>query len=323
MTILPKVLSDISTPMHPLTRSDDARSRAWARAMGLEPDTPAAVRLDRAQAARYSGWFWPGALPERYDACADLKTWFFVEDDHNDEGEHCADPARLEAALGAVHRHVFSTPVAHPSPLAAGLADIHERARAGMSAEWIRRNARHFADHWDAMTQAAALRRYGAGLFGSDTDSFMSLWRDSHAFWCELDFIEVGLGRSLPSALYHHPVFRDMGRLSMNLICSVNDIVSRVKDTAESDPFSMLTHLQRRHGCQPDEAVHMTLSLIEEWTEQFLTLEEQWPNALDLIDVSGQDRELALACAAGLRHAFRGSAEWTVTTSRYRQVDDQ
>jgi hypothetical protein len=304
---------------NPHAGTAERHTREWARELGLEATPETTQRLDDVGLGRYAALFWPHAGPEELCLTTDVMTWLFVQDDWiDDDREVSRSPDMLERLLGDVHLAAFTPGAPPPSePIAAGLADIMQRASARMTPQWERRVARHIAEYFNTAVIAAAHRALGTPLA---VDGFPTAWRTSSAFQFCLDFVELTSGARIPAALYYSAAWQELLTLALNLTRVVNDLVSLdVKSDPTEDLFNLVTHLHRTRGCSTSEATAEAARRGEQWAARFFDAEAELPCVLDQLALSPTAREQAIQCAAGIRWGWSGNIEWTLNTARYRR----
>lgn len=314
---LPPVLQGIAIERHRYTEEAVRHTRQWIRDQGLEPDSHAAHQRDIYQPGIYGGFMWPYVTKEDLYVLSDLTGWFSCIDDVADE-DLSRDPEALEQLLGEIYSAAFDDAVVPDCPLAAGLADIVRRAGSGMSRQWMHRLARQYSSYLNPCLLAAMHRVEGTQPAIQD---FEAIWRNAGGFQVCLEFTYFATKTHLPAAIYYSTVWRELCRVTLNLLKAVNDLLSfSIMENPDEDLYNLVTHIKHHRRCSSDEAATEVCAFIEDWVAGFAEQRMRLPGWLERFCADEASRAQTLRCAEALEIMCHGNIGWHLSVPRYRET---
>ncbi|WP_329017738.1 terpene synthase [Micromonospora rifamycinica] len=278
---------------------------------GFPLDAEAMSRLDRAGFARYAGRLYPDASEADLRTVTALFTWFFLVDDA------CDGPDRLPAEQIRVLRSGVLTLLhdgprrRHPGfggPLRRLLVEAWRTPRRRMPARWRLRFADAVGDHLDGTRREAVAKESGRA---PGVGEYVSLRRATSAAYVSYPLIEFVGDRTLPDAVYHHPLLHQIRVLGNDLLSWYNDLASMERDRTTSGGHNLVLALATERNVPVDTAVEL---VGERWRDTMARFQAQ--RAAVPSFGPGLD-EAVTAHLDGVANAVRGTIDWTLESARY------
>ncbi|MFJ6196631.1 terpene synthase [Micromonospora sp. NPDC092111] len=279
--------------------------------LGLPLDAEALRRLDRAGFARYAGRLYPDASEPDLRTLAALFTWFFLVDDACDGPDRMA-PGQIRALRAGTLTLLHDGPRRrHPGfggPLRRLLVEAWRVPRRRMPARWRLRFADAVADHLHGNWREAVAKDSGRA---PGVAEYIKLRRATSAAFVSYPLIEFAGGRTLPDAVYHHPLLRRIGELGNDLLSWYNDMASVERDRATSGGHNLVLAVAAERDVPVEAAVGL---VAERWRDTMARFEVQRaavPSFGPALD------ESVAAHLDGVANAVRGTIDWTLESARY------
>ena len=233
--------------------------------------------------------------------------WAFLHDDRCDASELGRQPGRVKVLTDRL-ADLFAGATVHAEdePLGHALAELRGELLELGGTAWfteLRTELDHYfvALQWEAHNRAAAMT-------------------PSVARYLEMRPVTVGLqlddlfscadGVSL-ERVGRHPLLLEPTRLTNELVCWSNDLVSLDKELQQGDVHNLVQVLQDEHGLSLQRAVERTKQQHDETLDDYLDAERRVREQFGDWSELGTYLEL-------LRARIRGIHDWAVVSGRYR-----
>ncbi|WP_328340948.1 terpene synthase family protein [Micromonospora sp. NBC_00421] len=278
---------------------------------GFPLDAEALGRLDRAGFARYAGRLYPDADEPDLRTVTALFTWFFLVDDACD-GPDRLPPEQIRALRTGTLTLLHDGPRRrHPGfggPLRRLLVEAWRAPRRRMPARWRLRFTDAVADHLDGTWREAVAKENGRA---PGVTEYVELRRATSAAYVSYPLIEFVGGRTLPEAVYHHPLLRQIGALGNDLLSWYNDLASVERDRATAGGHNLVLALAAERNVPVAQAVEL---VAERWQDTMAAFERRRAT----VPSFGPALDDAVAAhLAGIANAVRGTIDWTLESARY------
>ncbi|HEY8532607.1 MAG TPA: terpene synthase [Micromonospora sp.] len=283
----------------------------WILRCGLPADSRVTRRITRGRVARYAGRLYPDATESDLRTLSALFTWFFLLDDECDS-TGTPDPARVRALLsGALTllRTGDAPGDAFSGPLRRILAEAWRAPRQRMSARWRSRFLDAVAHHFDGILTEAANKADG---HHPGVAEYIELRRATSAAYVSYTLIEFATGVSVPDAIYHHPVVREISAIGNDLLSWFNDLLSLDRDAATSGGHNLVLALAREHRLSRAAAIEEAVRRWHEAMRRFTQLCAAPPRFGPEFDHGV--RQLI----DGVAYSVRGTMDWSLESARYQ-----
>lgn len=313
---LPDWLEKAVYPLHPLANEAQQHTRKWLRNLGLEDSPETIRRLDIYIPGTFAGYMWSNVSSEILFIASDLLGWFCCQDNLTDED--CTDPESLERQLRGIYNHAFTPNTTSRQPLAVGLADIIRRAGRLMSPLWKQRVGEQYLAYLAPCLVTLMHRAQGTQ---PGVEGYESFWQNAGGFQVCLEFIYLAQNIQLPSAVYYSPAWQELRSLALNLLKSVNDLLSfRMMENPDEDIYNLVTHLRHTQGYSPEQAALEVSHRIDQWARRFMSAQTLLPGRLAASGYDERAQEQAMLCAQALHDQWRGNIAWHLMAPRYQSV---
>ncbi|KOV94984.1 sesquiterpene cyclase [Streptomyces sp. NRRL B-1140] len=292
----------------PFRRSPhEAAARAgvdeWLRATGLSDEPGVQAMISRTRPAELASYNSPDADPGLLRLVARQIAYQFVFDDRAEEvGRH--RPGRLLPMLGesiAILRD--GTP---PSTvLGAALSDLHRQVRARCTPAQAARWAWKSREYVHGLLYESVAQTHPSPLHSGLCTSIRSLTAGVEPFH---PLCEAAQPCELTSAELHHPVMRQLSRLSADAAVWIPDLFSAVKEQRSGEMINVALAYQRAHRCSLPVAVTLAIQQINRTIREFEGL------------YAGIEAELSpsgVGYVNGMAGWIRGCYYWSRTVPRY------
>ena len=132
-----------------------------------------------------------------------------------------------------------------------------------------------------------------------------------------IDFIEFAWDIHLPDKVLNHPFLQEARARVSRIGALANDLFSYSKEVqAHGSRFNLVPMLMDARGLSFDEAVHQSVSLINECINNFMKSEQQIPVWSD-----EKINHMVRLYMEGLRDEIVATWHWQMSTNRYRSPD--
>ncbi|GHJ10696.1 Epi-isozizaene synthase [Micromonospora humidisoli] len=279
--------------------------------LGLPLSVEALHRLDRAGFARYAGRLYPDASEPDLRTVSALFTWFFLVDDA------CDGPDRLPSEqIRALRRGTLTLlhdgpRRRHPGfggPLRRLLVEAWRVPRRRMPARWRLRFADAVGDHLHGNWREAVAKESGRP---PNVAEYVTLRRATSAAYVSYPLIEFVGGRTLPDAVYHHPLLRRIGDLGNDLLSWYNDLASMERDRTTSGGHNLVLALADEQAVPVERAAEL---VADRWRDTMTRFQVQCA----AVPSFGPALDGAVAAHLdGIANAVRGTIDWTLESARY------
>jgi len=294
---------------------------AWVARNGLVRRESARIRFTDADFCWFAAMVYPTADAQCLDLMADWFAWFFLFDDHLDDGEIGRSLEKL-GRLADEMRAVIESPdfgagfVTRPGvpAVVSSLADLWTRTAPGMTPYWRQRFVQHVAEGLAAAAVWEAGNRVEDRV--PDEATYIEKRRHTGAIYVCMDLIEVAERISLPPVVCESEPFRSALDAACDVVCWTNDYYSLDKERSLGEVHNLVHIVQHHRGLTTQEACTHVCHAISAETERYLSLERQ------LLEAHPDHAAALTPYAAGMRTWMRGNLDWSSRTRRYQSVTD-
>ena len=309
----PAVSIPFQSRIHPRQQAANQAGYEWAASMRLLKSGEARERFKMAIFGNLAGRCYPQANYDELILANQYAIWLFMHDDHCDETDIGAQPARLLAYHRQIVKDIKHNTILPDSPLTQSLYDIlcFVRKLGGddLAKRFWRNHLLYFEGcQWEAVNRQQyyqpAVAEYIAG-------------RDkaSAVFPC-LDLGEIAYNTlDLPAEIRQSDVFHRATLLCNRVVSHVNDIYSFYKEYERDDMHNLVIAVKAQHGLTIPEAMDATAAIIHENIAAFRRAEAE---LLSLANTPDTQQMLQRYCRL-LRDWMRGNLDWSQETARYQQ----
>ncbi|GHO55404.1 terpene synthase family protein [Ktedonobacter robiniae] len=268
-------------------------------------------------AAVRMGWLvarcYPTATVGELLLLADWLTWLFIVDDLFSEGAMSQHPKQMQFIMNEFIVTLYGITKNFKKPLTEALHDLWSRTTQEATTSWQARFKRHLVANYFAGTCWEADNRAQGHV--PDVDTYIENRRSSSGMLMGIDFIDFVERISFPSTLRLSDAFQTILRMTNNIVCWANDIVSLRKEIEHHDVNNLVLVLQHTYQLPLQDAVNITSEMIERETKDFLLAEQRLITHFPLFE------EQLQRYTAALRALIRGNLDWSLETARYLQKE--
>jgi Terpene synthase family 2, C-terminal metal binding len=301
---------------NPHTTQVADRSARWAAEIGLVSTSAAARRLARANAAELAGRACPDAGPDQLCLLADLFTWLFAFDDGCDDDGLGADPGRLSPVvarlldvLDLMGGPAPAALLAAAGPTGAALHDLCRRVRAHGQPSLLVRFAGQVRDYLLALLWEAANRQHRRVPAVAE---YVQMRRHTGGVYPSFTLTDIAYG-GLAGDRFADPGLSAMDALAADLVCWCNDIFSYAKERRLGpDGHNLTVAIARETGKDEQSALVEAADRFNAALAEYVRLEA---------DVLATGDPAVARYAAARRCWIRGTYDWSMGASRYRDAD--
>lgn len=304
---LPALGVPFAPAIHPEVEQVQARSLAWARALGLVTEGPALDRLRRSRIAWLAARAYPRGEPRTLQIAADWTTLFCLLDDHIERLPGAAAVADELAALAA--RLEPGACAAGDSPMLRAMVDLRERLLAE-GAEHLRRFQARVRELFAAFTAEAAER--SAGRI-PDVGGYVPMREVTVGLHVEFVIGELVAEVGLSAVARRHPLRIALARAASNLVGWANDIYTHEKEIQQGEVHNLVFVLAKAGDLGLAEALGRAVEMHDREVEGFVALVQ----AVERDELADADREALRRYAAMMTAWVRGHLDWGRETGRY------
>lgn len=317
----PRILSPFPHRLNPHADQARAHLHAWVARAGLVRRDSARIRFTEADFSWFAAMVYPTADAQHLNLMADWFAWFFVLDDHLDDGEIGRSLARLGKLADQMQAVIESADfgaefVARPDvpPVVSSLAELWTRTARDMTPYWRQR----FVDHVAQGLAAAAVWEAGNRVNDRvpDEAAYIEKRRHTGAIYVCMDLIEVVEQISLPRVVRESEPFTAALDTACNVVCWTNDYYSFAKERSLGEVHNLVHVVQHHRGLTIEEACAHVCHAVSAETERYLSLERP------LLDAQPDHAAALVRYTAGMRTWMRGNLDWSSRTRRYQSVTD-
>ncbi|KAL1944525.1 hypothetical protein VTO73DRAFT_2955 [Trametes versicolor] len=291
--------------IHPMYEKVSAESSAWLKSFA--PFTPESQHaLDKCNIGLLAALVYPDASRETLRTSTDLMNLLFVIDEHTDVKQAPAVKEMVEILLDAMHNPQKPRPVGEPVR-GEIMREWSSRCLLPATPEAVSHFHKSFADYLEAVAVQAEERCSGTVR---SIDSFITIRRENNAgrpslFPCELHL-------SIPDEVFYHPYVVEMQTCVIDMITTINDILSYNREQAtQTDDYNLLTVVMRELGVDLDGAVAWVVDLHHSIAARFIEGLKHVPSFGPEVDTQLQEYLQNIA------NWPRGSDSWSFKSGRY------
>src|SRR6478735_7436970 len=246
--------------INPHLASAESTSLMWLMKLGLTPTLKHRARVSKAHLSTLVAGFYPTAHLAELELASDYVCWAFALDDIGDETEVGERPARLMDLFGGFEQVLQGrTPSAADSALDRGLADVLQRASRFTNreqlAEFVEGNRAYFGGMlWEANNRAHSQV--------PDETAYLTFRPAAGAVPSFFSLIEPLERIAVSPAVRAHSSVQHLARLSGDIICWMNDVLSYEKERAHGDFHNLVMVYEHHRGLPPSIAAQQAIALI-------------------------------------------------------------
>jgi hypothetical protein len=147
-----------------------------------------------------------------------------------------------------------------------------------------------------------------------DVQKYMELREVDSGMYAAIMLIELAFNIYLPDDVLNHPYIQKMIRLCARICTFSNDLFSYEKEVIKlKSDFNLLKVLMDARDYSFDEAVHESIRIVNELSEEFLREESTMPDF-----GSAEVNRMATLYVQGLKDHSVSAYHWQMSTNRYR-----
>jgi hypothetical protein len=147
-----------------------------------------------------------------------------------------------------------------------------------------------------------------------DVQKYMDLREVDSGMYAAIMLIELAFDIYLPDEVMQHPQIQHLIRLCARICTFSNDLFSYEKEVIRlHSDFNLLKVLMDSRGLNFDEAVHESITIVNQLSEEFLNEEQKLP------DFGNENlNRMARDFVQGLKDHSISAYHWQMSTNRYR-----
>lgn len=275
----------------------------WLRATGLSDEPGVSAMICHTRPAELASYNSPDADPGVLQLVAHQIAYQFVFDDRAEEvGRH--RPGQLLPMLG--ESIAILRDGAPPStPLGAALSDLYRQVRARCTPAQAARWAWKSREYVHGLLYEAVAQTHPSPLRPGLCTSIRSLTAGVEPFH---PLCEAAQPRELTSEELHHPVMRQLSRLSADAAVWIPDLFSAVKEQRSGEMINLALAYQRAHQCPLPVAVTLAIQQINRTIREFESL---------YAEIEPELSPSGVGYVEGMAGWIRGCYYWSRTVPRY------
>jgi 5-epi-alpha-selinene synthase len=295
--------------INPRLASAESSSLTWLMKLGLTPTLKHQARVSKAHLSTLVAGFYPTAPLEELELASDYVCWAFALDDLGDETEVGERPARLLDLFEGFELVLQGrTPSASASPLDRGLSDIVQRVSRFTTAEQLADFVEGNRAYFGGMLWEANNRAHGQV---PDETAYFTFRPAAGAVPSFFSLIEPLERIALSPSVRAHPGLQDLARLTGNIICWLNDVLSYEKERAHADFHNLVMVYEHHRQLPPSVAAARAITTINSAIADFNAGVARLPSF-----GRAEDEELGRYLDT-LRAVMRVTLDWTYDSTRY------
>jgi len=299
--------------INPHLASAESTSLMWLMKLGLTPTLKHRARVSKAHLSTLVAGFYPTAHLAELELASDYVCWAFALDDIGDETEVGERPARLMDLFGGFEQVLQGrTPSAADSALDRGLADVLQRVSKFTSREQLAEFVEGNRAYFGGMLWEANNRAHGQV---PDETAYLTFRPAAGAVPSFFSLIEPLERIALSSAVRAHSGVQHLARLTGNIICWINDVLSYEKERSHGDFHNLVMVYEHHRRMPPSVAAPQAIALINSAIAEFGAVAETLPSF-------GEAEDAELRRYLDTLHAvMRVTLAWTYDSTRYHGGD--
>jgi 5-epi-alpha-selinene synthase len=282
---------------------------------GLTPTLKHRARVSKAHLSTLVAGFYPTAPLAELELASDYVCWAFALDDVGDETDVGERPARLLDVFEGFELVLQGrTPGASASALDHGLSDIMQRVSAFTSpqqlADFVEGNRAYFGGMlWEANNRAHSQV--------PDETAYLTFRPAAGAVPSFFSLIEPLERIVLSPRIRAHRALQELARLTGDIICWINDVLSYEKERAHGDFHNLVMVYEHHRRLPPSVAAARAITAINSAIADFNALAERLPSF-----GRAEDEELGRYLDT-LRAVIRVTLAWTYDSTRYHDNESR
>jgi len=272
------------------------------------------ARLSKAHLSTLVAGFYPNAALPELELASDYVCWAFALDDIGDETDVGERPARLMELFERFEQILCGRTLGTPaSALDRGLDDVMQRVskftNATQLAEFVDGNRAYFGGMlWEANNRAHSQV--------PDEAAYLTFRPAAGAVPSFFSLIEPLEGIELTPRVRKHPEVERLARLSGDIICWMNDVLSYEKERAHGDFHNLVMVYEHHRGLPPSIAAQQAIALINSTILDFSSSVKRLPSF-----GKAEDEQLQRYLDT-LRAVIQITLAWTYDSTRYHGGSD-
>lgn len=311
---LPMIYCPFTTSVNRHVETAHKHTLDWAMHFRLiQKDTAAMRRFLGSRFAWLTARVYPLAGPEELKLLNDWAVWLLLFDDQFDEGPIRGQPAHIRSLLDG-YREVFTqrAGTALQIPAVEALDDLVQRTFAQMPGDWRARFTRHFNSYFD--TFIWSVNNCMLGII-PEIDVYIEQRRHSGGMAIAIDLIDLAEHIRLPASLIASPAFDVLTRLTNDVVCWSNDLISLEREKAWGQVNNLVLVIQHAESLPLQEAIDKAGALVSSAVQVFQQTERALPPSAPELE------EAIRKYLTALKSWMRGNLDWSAQTHRYAHVE--
>ena len=234
--------------------------------------------------------------------------WSFLHDDRCDASDLGWQPKRIEILTDRLSEIFAGAKVGdEDEPLGLALAELRGELLGVGGAPWFRELSVELGRYFSALHWEACNRADGAT---PSVDRYLEMRPVTAGLRID-DLFSRADGVFMPAKVREQPLLLALTRLSNEVVCWANDLISLDKELAQGDVHNLVQVLQHAHGVSLQTAVEQANARHHETLARYLETEQRVQQQLGNLQSLTTYLEL-------LRARMRGIHDWAVVSGRYR-----
>jgi 5-epi-alpha-selinene synthase len=197
-------------------------------------------------------------------------------------------------------------------PLSHALSNLRERMLQKASVKWLHYFICGFENYLRGCVEEANNRLEG---IVPDADTYIQMRRLSAGADVALPLVELCDNLSIPDFLRNQNIFKEINKMTNNLLGWSNDIFSVLREMATGHIHNLVFVIHYQQQVPLEEAIKSAAEMHDQEVRNLINLEASIPSF-------GEDVDVELAkYILGMHAWIRGNLDWYSLTARYQIVE--
>lgn len=311
----PAIYCPFPSAISPFADRIQQHTLGWVKQFNLVTEDKAWQLLVKSKFGRLAARAYPKAPLDRLEIVSDWNTWLFILDDQCDEWGLGKDPEKL----GSLHHRCLeilfgSEPDDGDVTLVHAINDIWMRIQALMPLAWQARFINSAAEYFESIKWEAENRQTNTWPYA---DTYIRMRPFTGGLLTDIDLIELTDSIHLPLEVRKHHCIGELIKITNNVVCWSNDIISLKKEHDYEDKHNLALILNHQLSRGLQKSIDKVSELIAIEVRRFVSLEQSLPNFGFHID-----SEVARFIEV-MKAWMRGNLDWSYESGRYRPAPEE
>ncbi|MGI2906531.1 terpene synthase family protein [Tolypothrix sp. VBCCA 56010] len=243
----------------------------------------------------------------------DWLSWLFIWDDQCDLSELKKQPELLKA----FHKRFIeilngAELTSKDIPLSHALSNLRERMLQKASVKWLHYFICGFENYLRGCVEEANNRLEG---IVPDADTYIQMRRLSAGADVALPLVELCDNLRIPDFLRNQNVFKEINKMTNNLLGWSNDIFSVLREMATGHIHNLVFVIHYQQQVTLEQAIKSAAEMHDQEVRNLINLEASIPSFGEDVDIELEKYIL------GMHAWIRGNLDWYSLTARYQIVE--